>query len=346
VAEYKLIQQFGKLFCGLTRKEINRLGGMNTNKFLAYTSLCQTNSEIWEDFNIDRAIVVPDIEFEIPDQKVRYIYTETPEDKETLIILQKKLDDITKELRLIKLNKNKGVRRKKEDISYEKKVRINKKDVLNEIEKLISKYHKPEIKKMTVKIPFTDGFGISLKKTQSSMIRLPFIKGLIAYVPRKVFKDYCSKNGIKIKKITDIYGKEHSIDDIDYIFTESQFKMHKFYKNILDKNGEILKYGWDVYKENFKQYNCDVCRCNVERKVKLNAKTNYQILQTLTTEMTDDEIKSLASYDIDNLNGIGNNVQSMLNVLGANEEKNERLSYLQKSLLIHLNVTLKKLVFN
>jgi len=335
VEENKLNENMGRLFCGLTKEQINELGGMNTNKFLAYTSLCQTNSEIWEDFNIDRAIVVPDIEFEIADQTVRHIYTESPEDKEKLISLQRKLDDISKELRLIKLNKNKGVRRKKEEIDYEKEIRLNKKNTLNEIDKLISKYHKPEIKKMSVKIPFTDGFGISLKKTQSSMIRFPFIKGLIAYVPRKVFKDFCIENGIKIKKITDIYGRQYSIDNVDYIFTESQFKMHKFYKNIINDNGVTIKTGWDIYKENFKNNNCDACRCNVERKVKLNAKTNYQILQTLTTEMTDNDIISLASYDINSLNGIGRNVQCMLNILGANGKRNDKLSYLQQSLIIY-----------
>lgn len=335
VEENKLIENTKRLFCGLTKERINDLGGMNTNKFLAYTSLCQTNSEIWEDFTIDRAIVVPDIEFEIPDQTVRYIYTETPEDKENLIILQKKLDDISKELRLIKLNKDKGVRRKKEEIENEKKIRDKKRNILNDINNIVNKYHKPEIKKMSVKIPFTDGFGISLKKTQSSMIRLPFIKGLIAYVPRKVFKEYCTKNGIKIKKIIDICGKEYSIDDIDYIFTESQFKMHKFFLNILNEDNKVIKTGWEVYKENFKQYHCDACRCNVERKVKLNAKTNYQILQTLTTEMNDKDILSLASYDINSLNGIGRNVQCMLNVLGANSKRNDRLSYLQQSLIIY-----------
>ena len=60
---------------------------MNTNKYLAYTSLCQTNSEIWKEFDIDRAIVVDDIEYEIPNQNVRYIYTESPEDKIELLIL-------------------------------------------------------------------------------------------------------------------------------------------------------------------------------------------------------------------------------------------------------------------
>lgn len=335
VSEDKLDENFNKLFCGLTMETINELGGMNTNKFLAYTSLCQTNSEIWTDFNIDRAIVVPDIEFELLNQTVRYIYTETPEDKEKLTKLQEKLDKVTNELRLIKLGKNKGIRRKKEEINNEKNIRQKKKNIIDEINSIKNKYHKPSICKMNVKIPFTDGFGISLKRIPSAMIRLPFIKGLTAYVSRKVFKDYCVKNGIKIHKVIDIYGKAYSIDDIDYIFTESQFKMHKYFQNIVDENNIIIKTGWELYKDNFKKYNCDACRCNVERKVKLNAKTNYQILQTLTTEMTDEEIKSLATYDIDNLNGIGNNVECMLNLLGANEEKNDRMSYLQKSLILY-----------
>lgn len=334
----KLVENANRLFCGLTTNEINMLGGMNTNKYLAYTSLCQTNTEIWKNFNIDRAIVVDDIEYTLPNQLVRYIYTESPEDKKMLIDLQYNLDAITAELRNIAESKkiNKTVKkRSKDEIEYEKLKKIEKKDLFNEINKIKSKYHTTSIGKMDICIPFTDGFGISLRKTETSMLRLPFIKGLTTYVPRKAFKEFCSKNGIKIMKITDIYGKSHSIDDIDYIFTKSQFKMYKYYNNIIDDDGSVVKTGWEVYKYNFKKYNCDACRCNVETNVRLNAKTNYQILQTLTTEMTDDEIKDLATYDIDNLNGIGNDVQCMLNILGANQYKNDKLSNLQQSLLLY-----------
>jgi len=181
------------------------------------------------------------------------------------------------------------------------------------------------------------------------MVRAPFIKGLISFVSRSKFKTFCKDNGYKINKITDIYGKQHSINDVDYIFTKSQFKMYKYYENIFDEQGNLVKTGWDVYCDNFKKYECKMCRCNIEKNVKLNAKTNYQVLQTLTTEMTDKDIKQLASYDIDNLNGIGNNVQCMLNILGANEEKNEKLNYFQKSLILypemlkdfHVRATLK-----
>ena len=171
----------------------------------------------------------------------------------------------------------------------ERNIQNRRKALREDIQKLKSKYHRSEVRTMPVTIPFTDGFGISLRKIESSMIRLPFIKGLIAYCPRRAFVDWCSANSIPIHKVVDIYGK----------------------------------------------YGCDACRCNVERGVKLNSKTNYQVLQTLTTEMTDDDILSLASYDINCLNGIGRNVQCMLNVLGANEKKNDHMNWLQKSLILY-----------
>jgi hypothetical protein len=338
VSEDKLNENANRLFCGLTREKINEQGGCNTNKYLAYTSLCQTNSEIWTNFDIDRAIVVEDIEYEIPDQDVRYIYTESPEDKEYLKSLRDDLDSISDELKEIrdkKKNIPKGQRRLSTEVAHEKKLRERKNQLLQEIKDLQSKYHQTSLRKMGVNIPFTDGFGISLKKMQSSMIRLPFIKGLIAYCPKRAFQDWCSENGVAIHKVTDIYGKSYSITEIDYIFTKSQFKMWKYYNNEYDENNNLIRTGWEVYKDNFKKYNCDACRCNVENNVKLNAKTNYQVLQTLTTEMTDDDILEMASYDINCLNGIGRNVQCMLNVLGANEKRNNNLNWLQKSLILY-----------
>lgn len=338
VNEELLNKNFNRLFCGLSREDINKLGGMNTNKYLAYTSLCQTNSEIWRGFNIDRAIVVPDIEYDISDQEVRYIYTESPEDKQLLDELQNSVKDYTNKLKQIKedkKNRPKGTRRSSEEIMIEKRYRAEKNKLIEDIKILKSKYHRSQVKRMPVTIPFTDGFGISLKKMENSMIRLPFVKGLIAYCPRRAFIDWCSEHNISVKKITDIYGKSYSINEIDYIFTESQFKMHKYYQNVLDEEGNIIKTGWEVYQENFKKYGCDACRCNVERGVKLNSKTNYQILQTLTTEMTDEDILKLAAYDINNLNGIGRNVQCMLNVLDANEKRNNNMNWLQKSLILY-----------
>lgn len=60
------------LTCGLTRDKINKQGGVNTNKYLAYLALNNSATELWEDFDIDRAIVVEDFETEI-DAEVDYI---------------------------------------------------------------------------------------------------------------------------------------------------------------------------------------------------------------------------------------------------------------------------------
>lgn len=63
-SEYRRIEQ--KIMCGLTLDEINRQGGINTNKFLAYLALMNSATDIWEDFDIDKAIVVDDWETAVP----------------------------------------------------------------------------------------------------------------------------------------------------------------------------------------------------------------------------------------------------------------------------------------
>lgn len=50
------------LMCGLTIESINEQGGMNINKFLAYLALCNSATDYWEDFDIDKSIVVEDME--------------------------------------------------------------------------------------------------------------------------------------------------------------------------------------------------------------------------------------------------------------------------------------------
>ena len=108
--------------------------------------------------------------------------------------------------------------------------------------------------------------------------------------------------------------------------------MAKYYTNEYDERGKLIKSGWEKYQENFIKYECEPCICNVEEDVKLNAKTNYQILQTLTTEMTDEDIIEIAGQDLKDISGIGNDVQSMLNILNANDLNNKK-SPLQKSLI-------------
>lgn len=50
------------LMCGLTVDTINAMGGVNVNKYLAYLALSNSATDEWEDFDIDRCIVVPDFE--------------------------------------------------------------------------------------------------------------------------------------------------------------------------------------------------------------------------------------------------------------------------------------------
>lgn len=62
VREDLLDKCWGKLTCGLTVDEVNAKGGMNLNKYNAYLALCNSATEEWKDFDIDRCIVVDDFE--------------------------------------------------------------------------------------------------------------------------------------------------------------------------------------------------------------------------------------------------------------------------------------------
>ena len=46
------------IMCGLTVDDINDSGGANPNKHLAYLALANSATDVWEEFNIDRAIVI------------------------------------------------------------------------------------------------------------------------------------------------------------------------------------------------------------------------------------------------------------------------------------------------
>lgn len=62
VREDLLNENWNTLTCGLSIEEINNKGGMNINKFNAYLALCNSATEEWTDFDIDRCIVVDDFE--------------------------------------------------------------------------------------------------------------------------------------------------------------------------------------------------------------------------------------------------------------------------------------------
>lgn len=242
--------------CGLTIDEINKQGGLNTNKFLAYTALCNSATDQWRKFNIDKSIVVDDLET----------------------------------------------------------------GVLGEVDFIDGKTFGTKRKTMTVPITHTDGCGMIIpkKSKRSFMVRLPWIKGLLTPFPYDKFAEKYDSYIVK-----DIYGKDWDLrnDDIEVIFTKSQFKMWKYYSS------------WQEYKDNFKSYNCQAAKCNVEEDEFPDAKLNYQMLQTLS-DMSEDEIKTIASTTIQDIVMVGNDKNTMLRILGATKT-NSNKNYLQRALEIY-----------
>jgi len=245
------------LMCGLTVEKINEKGGVNVNKFLAYLALSNSATDFWEDFDIDRCIVVNDFTTQVSG-KVDYI----------------------------------------NDITYD----IERRDML-------------------VPITHTDGCGMILPKLNKKnfMIRLPWVKGLLAsfdYV--KFIKEYnCSPI------IEDIYGHSWNIidDNVQIIFTESQFKMCKYYKD------------WNEYKTCFKDNKCQAGICNMEDDNFSKASINYQMMQTLT-DVEENEIESIIKYSKLRLFNLSRDKRTMLNVFGVVDSNNNKTS-LQQALVIY-----------
>lgn len=179
-----------------------------------------------------------------------------------------------------------------------------------------------EIKRieMEVPIPHTDGCGMMLPSfcNKNRMCRSPWIKGLLVVFDFKKFILENIKENPECSKVKDIYGKEYDIveDDIQVIFTESQFKMHKYYKD------------WQEYKDNFKKYNCQVGYCNEEEDFIKDAKINYQMIQTLT-DITDKELKDISQRTNEDIHKIATDKDTMLKLLGATKE-NLGKNYLQQ----------------
>lgn len=245
------------LMCGLTLDEVNAKGGANVNKFLAYLALSNSATDLWEDFDIDKCIVIPDFETEV-NGDVDFI----------------------------------------DDISF---------DITRQ--------------NMNISIEHTDGCGMMLPKIsrKNFMVRLPWIKGLLASFDfRKFIEEKNCPSTIK-----DIYGVEHDViaEDIQIIFTKSQFKMYKYYKD------------WEEYKRYFKEYNCQAGICNVEEKYIPDATINYQMLQTLT-DITDDEISKIAQPSLDRVDNVGSSIEKMLNVFDVNKNLNVQIPF-QEALSIY-----------
>lgn len=167
----------------------------------------------------------------------------------------------------------------------------------------------------------TDGAGMMLPSVMSknTMVRLPWIKGLLGVFDFRRFVEVNQCSPV----IVDIYGKEWDIikDDIQIIFTKSQFKLWKHYES------------WQSYKDNFKQYHCQAGLCSTEEERVKDASINYQMLQTLT-DITDEEIDRLVSGSADKVSNICNSLDTMLAVLGVTPY-NTHMTPFQRALKIY-----------
>lgn len=230
------------IMCGLTIDKINEKGGNNVNKHLAYLALTNSATDVWEEFDIDKSIVIDDFETNV----------------------------------------------------------WGTFDFVDETDYSITR------KTDYVPIPHTDGAGMILPNAfgqpqKNTMVRLSWVKGLLGVFD---FRKFISVNSYSTI-VKDIYGKEYNIieDDIQVIFTKSQFKLWKYYSD------------WDEYKEAYKKYNCTAGRCNIEEDKIKNAKINYQMLQTLTN-ITDEEIDLLTCKSSERIRNVCNSRETMMDILG------------------------------
>lgn len=228
------------VMCGLTIDKINSKGGNNVNKHLAYMALTNSATDLWEDFDIDKSIVIDDFETDV----------------------------------------------------------YGTFDFIDESDYSITR------KTDYVPISHTDGAGMMLPciSKKNFMFRAPWIKGLLGVFDFRRFVEVNQHS----PTIKDIYGQEHDIikEDIQIIFTKSQFKMYKYYES------------WDEYKNFYKRHNCSAGICNTEEDRIKNAKINYQMLQTLTN-ITDTEIDLLTQKSAKKIEDVCTSKDTMMNILGV-----------------------------
>ena len=181
--------------------------------------------------------------------------------------------------------------------------------------------YKIDRKDMEIPIEHTDGCGIMLPNIseKSFMVRLPFIKGLLSPFNFRSFVNEFGGSHI----VKDIYGKEWDIfkDDIQIIFTKSQFKMHEYYQD------------WDEYKDNFVKYNCQASKLNEESDEFPEVTLTYQMIQTLT-DISEDELYEISESTIEDILDVGSDKETMLRLIGATGN-NKNKNHFQQALYLY-----------
>lgn len=145
------------------------------------------------------------------------------------------------------------------------------------------KYHRVE-KKEDIEITCFDGEGLISKEYTrvvdeklcgkkvhtSFQIRMPYVKGMLHEVDFKDFLTLCGTN-----TITDLWGVEHSVRDVDVILTKSMFKGYGW----LTASGM----NWEDYRTVFRKYRHALYITNVSKeKPEQTTELNYQFLNTVS----------------------------------------------------------------
>lgn len=145
------------------------------------------------------------------------------------------------------------------------------------------KYHRVE-KKEDIKITCFDGEGLISKEYArvvdeklcgkkvhtSFQIRMPYVKGMLHEVDFKDFLTLCGTD-----TITDLWGMEHSVRDVDVILTKSMFKGYGW----LTASGM----SWEDYWAVFRKYRHALYITNVSKeKPEKTTELNYQFLNTVS----------------------------------------------------------------
>lgn len=147
------------------------------------------------------------------------------------------------------------------------------------------KYHRVE-KKEDIEITCFDGEGLISKEYArvvdeklcgkkvhtSFQIRMPYVKGMLHEVDFKDFLTLCGTD-----TITDLWGMEHSVRDVDVILTKSMFKGYGW----LTASGM----NWEDYQTVFRNYRHALYITNVSKeKPEQTTELNYQFLTTVSIQ--------------------------------------------------------------
>lgn len=137
------------------------------------------------------------------------------------------------------------------------------------------------------------------------IIRSSFIKGMLTVFDFHKFASEVANTST----ITDYYGKEWNIDEIDVLLSISQFKMYKYYSSWEEYIDNCTKYGhvWGVSRWTPKRDN-------------IYSLLNYQYIQTLN--LSHDDLVELSKPTVEWINKIcsGDKLYTLLFLLGVTDK--------------------------